>query len=265
MRWTGVWAMALSAALLTPDAAGAQAQAIDAADRSAAPGPPAGPDAPGAPAVPKPGAPGRSGAAAGPRPLAERVGELEARNAALETVNHALVTRLAALEAALVTLARRLDDETALRDAADARLDAKIDPIARYITVELDEIDGLPGPHLIITGANVHLRSGTGLTDDGGEPVGLGNLVLGYNEPGGEGLLPGDRSGSHNVVIGTGRRFFGSGGLLADQPESGEAGEAPEAGEVPADGAPADGAPADGAPAEDVPADGAPADGAAPN
>jgi hypothetical protein len=239
MRWTGVWAMALSVAILMPGAAGAQTRAIDGADLPAAPDLPAGPDASGESAVAEPGAPGQSGAAARPRPLAERVAELEARNGALETMNHALVTRLASLEAALATLARRLDDETALRDAADARLDAKIDPIARYITVELDEIDGLPGPHLIITGANVHLRSGTGLTDDGGEPVGLGNLVLGYNEPGEEELLPGDRSGSHNVVVGTGRRFFGSGGLVADQPGSGpESGEALEAEEAAANGGP---------------------------
>src|SRR5260370_27824452 len=53
----------------------------------------------------------------------------------------------------------------------------------------------------------------SGSTDDNDHPTGLGNLIIGYDEPPG-GLSSTERGGSHNVVIGRYNRFtraaFGS-------------------------------------------------------
>ena len=76
------------------------------------------------------------------------------------------------------------------------------------------EINGVSGPHLLITGCNVHVRSGSGMT---GDTTNLGNLIIGYNEPRDTGTGPDttNRTGSHNIVLGPQHRFTASGGLLA--------------------------------------------------
>jgi hypothetical protein len=74
---------------------------------------------------------------------------------------------------------------------------------------------------LVITGANLQIVNGLGSTDcleEDGElipncPNGLGNLIVGYNEPhpgGSENI----RTGSHNVVVGEAHNFSGLGGLV---------------------------------------------------
>jgi hypothetical protein len=74
---------------------------------------------------------------------------------------------------------------------------------------------------IFITGANLHLVNGLGSTDcldEQFEPIpdcpnGLGNLIVGYNEP-----RPPDaetiRAGSHNVVVGQEHNFSRFGGLV---------------------------------------------------
>jgi hypothetical protein len=95
--------------------------------------------------------------------------------------------------------------------------------ILQFVRVETEEMDFLAGPHLIIEGVNVHVRSGSGSTADGcwrSEPdypnceslTGLGNLIVGYNDRD-RGVQ--DRSGSHNLVIGRGHRYGSFGGLVA--------------------------------------------------
>jgi hypothetical protein len=67
------------------------------------------------------------------------------------------------------------------------------------------------GNDIYVTGANLHVRSGSGSTE--GPVNGLGNLVIGYNEVRGGG---GDnRSGSHNVVVGSRNNFSSYGGFVA--------------------------------------------------
>ena len=76
-----------------------------------------------------------------------------------------------------------------------------------YVTISAGTIDDLPGPHVIFTGANVHIRNGS---SDSFVPNGRGNLILGYNESGG--ASPAERGGSHNVVVGPYHRYnFGVG------------------------------------------------------
>ena len=79
------------------------------------------------------------------------------------------------------------------------------------------------GNEVRITGANLRIVNGLGsttCTDEQGEPIpdcpnGLGNLIVGYNEP-----RPEDegfeniRTGSHNVVVGQEHNFSRFGGLV---------------------------------------------------
>jgi len=113
-----------------------------------------------------------------------------------------------------------------------AELEAQVEELSailQFVRVETEEINNLAGPHWIIEGANVHVRSGSGGTSDGCGPrapdfpnceslTGLGNLLVGYNElltprppPGG-----GDRrTGSHNLVIGRRHQYTSYGGFVA--------------------------------------------------
>jgi hypothetical protein len=75
-------------------------------------------------------------------------------------------------------------------------------------------------PEVRITGANLRIVNGLGTTDctDGeGElipdcPNGLGNLIVGYNEP--REFEEDVRTGSHNVVVGQRHNFSRFGGLV---------------------------------------------------
>lgn len=75
---------------------------------------------------------------------------------------------------------------------------------------------------LTITGVNVHIVSGSGSTsdhlmNDAGVPepghslTGLGNLILGYNETGGNKYV---RTGSHNLILGGHNSYSSFGGLV---------------------------------------------------
>jgi len=97
-------------------------------------------------------------------------------------------------------------------DALLARVEALEAKLA-YLTVQSGTINGLSGPHIIITGANVHIRSGSGQTSDGGSPVGRGNLIIGYNEQLSVPVV--GRGGSHNLVVGPMHEYSSYGGLVA--------------------------------------------------
>lgn len=84
----------------------------------------------------------------------------------------------------------------------------------QFVTIESGELNGLAGPHVIFSGANVHVQSGSGTTNDGGTVTGLGNLVVGYNETA-TNQAAGDRAGSHNLVLGLRNRYTSFAGLVA--------------------------------------------------
>ena len=123
--------------------------------------------------------------------------------------------RLAEVESSLVngqgiTLEEAVDnvEQTVQRFQTNlANLDDLID-LLPYVSVDTNVINGLSGPHVIFTGANVHVRSGSGATFGA---VGLGNLVVGYNE------VPASptRGGSHNLVVGVGHNYPASAGFVA--------------------------------------------------
>jgi hypothetical protein len=76
------------------------------------------------------------------------------------------------------------------------------------------------GHEVIITGANLRLVNGLGSTDCTAEldvpipdcPNGVGNLIVGYNEP--REFSENSRTGSHNVVVGQSHNFSRVGGLV---------------------------------------------------
>jgi hypothetical protein len=83
-----------------------------------------------------------------------------------------------------------------------------------FVSVDPNPEIGVIGPNIIFSGANIHIVSGSGRTDDNGNRTGLGNLIIGYDEDPGMApvpafppLRPGDRGGSHNLVIGRWHRF----------------------------------------------------------
>ena len=118
--------------------------------------------------------------------------------------------------------------ESAQKDGLAARvaqLEAQVavmEEILQFVYVETEEINGLAGPHWIVEGANVHVRSGSGSTNfrichpsgpGCGPGTGLGNLVVGYNE------LPPSQTrpnrGMHNLVVGPGHTYRSTGGFIA--------------------------------------------------
>jgi hypothetical protein len=62
---------------------------------------------------------------------------------------------------------------------------------------------------VVITGANLRIVNGLGSTET---TNGLGNLIVGYNEERGDGTD--NRTGSHNVVVGSQNNFSSFGGLV---------------------------------------------------
>ena len=95
--------------------------------------------------------------------------------------------------------------------------------LGQFVTVDTtNTINGLAAPHIIFTGANLHVRSGSGTTSDN---TPLGNLVIGYDSDSesiddlgcGDSVsnIHANRNGSHNLIIGDCHEFIGSGGFVA--------------------------------------------------
>jgi len=87
--------------------------------------------------------------------------------------------------------------------------------VGPYVAVDPNPENGLAGPHVIFYGANLHIVSGSGQTVD---TTGLGNLVVGYDEDShNPEIIDGNRTGSHNLVVGPQHMFTASAGIVAGQ------------------------------------------------
>ena len=90
-----------------------------------------------------------------------------------------------------------------------------------FVTVDPNPEKGVRGPNITFRGANIHIVSGSGVTDDhistGGKLIGLGNLSIGYDELFTNQVA--NRGGSHNLVVGRFNAFTSSafGGLVAGE------------------------------------------------
>ena len=149
------------------------------------------------------------------------IAALQAQLASLQSTVSALQEQLNSLQSSNTTLQKQL----ATVQSNHALL------LGPFVNVDPNPEIGVVGPNIIFSGANIHIVSGSGATNDNGNPTGLGNLIIGYDEdPGGLPEVPGfgipptapalephDRGGSHNLVIGSGNRFTTSafGGLVA--------------------------------------------------
>ena len=97
--------------------------------------------------------------------------------------NADLEARIAVLESLVIQLQAQIDGNATAITATEDTL--------QYVSVIDGELNGVAGPHFIIEGANVHVRSGAGSTSEQcrGQDfacprrTGLGNLIIGYNEP----------------------------------------------------------------------------------
>jgi len=132
--------------------------------------------------------------------LENRVAALEAQNATQNTVIEELMSDLTTAENTIVVLQEQIED-----------LESGVGWLSDYVSLETGVLNELNGPHVIFTGANFHIRSGSGST---GDYTGLGNLIMGYNEEP-VGLVSGERDGSHSIIIGRYHRFMGYSGLVA--------------------------------------------------
>lgn len=124
-------------------------------------------------------------------------------------------SEISGLQQALATKAAQSALDAVQQDVEDIQQNAVL-ALGDYVEVVEHALHGLAGPHLLFQGLNVHLRSGSNATDDGGALRGLGNLVLGYNEEP-TGLQAGERHGSHNLIVGYNHRYSSFGGLVAGE------------------------------------------------
>lgn len=115
---------------------------------------------------------------------------------------------------ALIARLNADDVEIAALQADNNALKAKTAPLS------------VSGTDLTFTGVNVHIVSGTGSTSDGAtdssnQPVpgktltGLGNLIIGYDAV--NPSRAGDRTGSHNLIVGDHNSYSSFGGLVAGE------------------------------------------------
>jgi hypothetical protein len=94
--------------------------------------------------------------------------------------------------------------------ALEARLTALEEKTSAMVAATIDD-----RPAVIFEGVNVHLRDGTGATEcDAAGCNGLGNLVIGYNEASSYPQSPEERTGSHNLVVGSYHEFSSHGGMV---------------------------------------------------
>ena len=107
-------------------------------------------------------------------------------------------------------------------EALEAALTDDMQELLNHMNiVQLDDGGGGTAKTIRFTGVNVQIVNGLGATngfpDDSAsvDPAqtttnGLGNLIVGYNEL----IGPGDRTGSHNMVVGVGHSYSSLGGLV---------------------------------------------------
>jgi hypothetical protein len=152
-----------------------------------------------------------------------------------------LEAEVAALKKAVTEMKKELSEEISRGTVIVAALQHQINlvesnpalQLGPFVTVDPNPEIGVRGPNITFKGANIHIVSGSGATDDnidgsGNPAIGLGNLIIGYDEdPGVENslgsnehsLMPGDRGGSHNLVIGRWHKFTSHafGGIVAGE------------------------------------------------
>ncbi len=139
--------------------------------------------------------------------LQAKVTSLESSVAALLSADTTLLTTLQAAQAQIAAMQAKI----ATMESSPTTAGGGIPDLEKYVSINPDVMNGVKGPHIIFKGVNVHVQSGTGATVD--TTTGLGNLIVGYNEPDPQvGLTL--RNGSHNLVGGRMNYFPSFGGIV---------------------------------------------------
>jgi trimeric autotransporter adhesin len=157
---------------------------------------------------------------------------LEAKVESLQATVSALESQIDTLQAGNTTL----QNEIKSLKTSNATLQSQLAAVQSnhalllgpFVSVDPNPEIGVMGPNIIFSGANIHIVSGSGATNDNGNATGLGNLIIGYDEdPAASPIInvplkPGDRGGSHNLIIGGFNRFTRAafGGLVAGENNS---------------------------------------------
>jgi hypothetical protein len=143
------------------------------------------------------------------------------RVTALEKAMTLLQGQVGTLQTQVSTLSAKVDAQGAtisLQAQQIAALQAG-DVLSPFVSIVPGAVNGLKGPHIFFSGANVHIVSGSGWTNDNGTLTGLGNLIVGYNEAA-YGASSGYRMGSHNLIVGPEHTYTSFGGFVAGQSNS---------------------------------------------
>ena len=94
--------------------------------------------------------------------------------------------------------------------------EAEVNSIVTNLQGQIDDLKALllnvtrVGNDITFSGVNVHIVNGTDMTV--GTVNGFGNLIVGYNE---ERPYNNNRTGSHNIIVGTFQNYSSFGGLVA--------------------------------------------------
>ncbi|MDJ0870634.1 MAG: hypothetical protein QNJ87_02565 [Gammaproteobacteria bacterium] len=153
-------------------------------------------------------------------------GDQQARIEALEAQNESLSVEVDALKESNADLKEQLQALEQTDEAMDVEI-AGLKEANAFFEAEMQQAPaGGPGvlpeklacisdqstaTDLIFEGCNVRIRNGLGATDSL-NGLGLGNLIIGYDEDGSGGK---DRTGSHNLVVGSEHIYSSFGGLVA--------------------------------------------------
>jgi hypothetical protein len=82
--------------------------------------------------------------------------------------------------------------------------------LAPYVSVDHAALNGVAGPNIVFQGCNLHVRS----ANLEGETTGLGNLIVGWDTQPAP-MPPPWRTGSNNLVVGSGNNFTSYGCFIA--------------------------------------------------
>lgn len=147
--------------------------------------------------------------------LEQKMIGLEATVTKLTADNVKLTETNAALQAALNAATTDISTMKVSVAALDKKAVDIIPDLAKYLKVDTTNVlNGVVGPHILFSGVNVHVRNGSGATNNNALPYqGLGNLIIGYNEN----TTPTPtltRTGSHNLIGGSLNSFSSFGGMV---------------------------------------------------
>jgi hypothetical protein len=133
-------------------------------------------------------------------------GQLETElNAAIGTATQQVRTELTtAVDAEKI---RALGAESAIANNVTGMTTRTTDLERKTASMIATQVDGQPS--VVFSGVNLYVQSGAGGTNS--TPNGVGNLIVGYNERPGSGVV---RTGSHNLVVGRDHSFGSYGGVV---------------------------------------------------